>query len=60
MNTLEISFIDKEITAWGGLALLKKLMDKTGFNELLNSLPLPPQGSNRGHDPVHLLVQFIA
>lgn len=60
VNDLTIKFIDDEVTAWGGLALLKKLMDKTGFKELLKSLPLPQQCSNRGHDPVHLLIQFIA
>lgn len=49
---MEISFIDKEITAWGGLALLKKLMNKAGFKKLLNSFPLHLQGSKREHDQI--------
>lgn len=59
MKELELQFIDEEITAWGGLALLKNLMDKTGFKELLESLSLPVQGSNRGYPPEQLILQFI-
>lgn len=36
MNTLELLFIDDEITVWGGIALLKNLMDRTGFVVLIN------------------------
>jgi hypothetical protein len=59
-KALELQFINDEITAWGGIALLKNLMDKTGFRELLESLPLPAQGSNRGYSPIQLIMQFIA
>lgn len=60
MGALELQFIDDEITAWGGIALLKNMIDKTGFEKMLESLPLPSQGSNRGHPPVQLIMQFIA
>jgi hypothetical protein len=60
MSTLQLEFVNDEITAWGGIAILKNLMDKTGFLEKLSSLPLPPQGSNRGHTPVQLFTQFMA
>jgi hypothetical protein len=43
---MEIDFVDKEITAWGGLSILKKMVDSTGFKRVLNCLPLPVQGSN--------------
>jgi hypothetical protein len=59
-HALELNFIDDEITAWGGIALLKNLMDRTGFEEFLKTLPLPVQGSNRGYNPVQLIIQFIA
>jgi hypothetical protein len=59
MTTYELEFIDEEITAWGGIALLKNLMDKTGFEQLIETLPLPPQGSNRGYSPKQLILQFI-
>jgi len=57
---MEIEFVDKEITAWGGLAILKKLIDNTGFSEHLKKLPLPTQNSNRGHQPRQLFEQFMA
>jgi hypothetical protein len=32
----------------GGVAVLKKMIDQSGFSSYLDSLPLPEQGSNRG------------
>jgi len=60
LSALQLEFVDNEITAWGGLAILKNLMDQSGFQEKLSSLPLPAQGSNRGHSPVQLITQFMA
>ena len=57
---MELEFVDKEITAYGGLAILKKMITCTGFEQALGSLPLPPQGSNRGYPPIQLFVQFMA
>jgi hypothetical protein len=59
MSALKFEFTDKEITPWGGIALLQKMMDKMSFCEVLKDAPLPAQGSNRGYDPVQLIVQFI-
>jgi len=60
MSNMEIEFIDKEISSWGGLGILKNLIDKSGFLQLLKSLPLPTQGSNRGYPPEQLFIQFMA
>lgn len=59
MTDLKIEFTDKEITPWGGVAILQKMMDKISFSEVLHTCPLPVQGSNRGYDPVQLIMQFI-
>ena len=59
MPKLTIEFTDREITAWGGIAILQKMMEKMSFAEMLNNAPLPVQGSNRGYDPVQLIIQFI-
>jgi hypothetical protein len=56
----EIQFIDQEITSWGGISILKKLIDQSGFGSYLESLPLPEQGSNRGYSPVQLFLQFMS
>lgn len=60
MLTMKLEFIDKEITAYGGLSILKKMIDTTGFIQVLEGLPLPIQGSNRGYPPVQLFIQFMA
>lgn len=35
------------------------MLDKMSFAKQLKSAPLPAQGSNRGYDPVQLIIQFI-
>ena len=57
---MELEFIDEEITAYGGLAILKQMMTKSGFIDKLEHLPLPVQKSNRGYSPIQLFVQFMA
>ena len=52
---LQLSFTDKEITPWGGLALMSRLLKKIGFREALAGAGLPVQGSNRGYDPEELI-----
>lgn len=55
---LKIEFTDKEITPWGGMILMKQLIEKTKINEVLERLPLPVQGSNRGYKPTQLIKNF--
>lgn len=47
----ELRFTDKEITAWGGMALMKQMLDHLGFDAALASCGLPQPGSNRGYRP---------
>lgn len=55
----ELRFSDKEITAWGGMDLMKRMLDRIGFNSALEACELPRQGSNRGYSPIQLIVQFM-
>ena len=59
MKDLDLSFCDKNITPFGGMVLMKKMMDHLGFPSLLKSLPLPQPKSNRGYDPTQLMMQFM-
>jgi hypothetical protein len=56
----DIQFIEQELTSWGGVAILKKMIDKSGFSSFLKSLSLPKQGSNRGYPPEQLFLQFMS
>jgi Transposase DDE domain group 1 len=58
-DTFELKFTDQEITAWGGLALLKQMLDTLGFKEAVAGWGLPPPGSNRGFNPVQLIEQMM-
>jgi len=58
MMDVRIAFTDKEITPWGGMSLMKKLMEKTRISEVLERLSLPRQGSNRGTNPIQLILSF--
>src|SRR6266478_1611916 len=56
----EISYTNKEITPWGGMVLLRKMLDKIGFREVVGkSEDLPKPGSNRGYDPLTIIEGFL-
>lgn len=55
----ELRFSDKEITAWGGMALMKRMLDHMGFDKALLAAGLPQPGSNRGYRPEQLMTQFM-
>jgi len=60
MKELKIEFTDKEITPWGGMVLLKNMLDQTGLKEFLKNSPsLPQPGSNRGYQAEQVIESFI-
>jgi len=56
MKDLELGFCDKNITPFAGMVLMKKMIDHLEFTKLLEYLPLPRPGSNRGYDPTQLMI----
>jgi hypothetical protein len=58
-EAFSISFSDREVTAWGGLVLLKRMLDSLGFRQALGTFGLPLPRSNRGYVPWQLIEQFI-
>ena len=55
----QIGFTDKEITPWGGMALMKKMLDRSGIDDLLSALDLPAPGSNRGYKAEQIIRSFL-
>lgn len=56
----DISFTNKEITPWGGMAFLKQMLKKIGFRELIDSnTDLPESKSNRGYKTSTIIEGFI-
>jgi hypothetical protein len=58
-DAFDVKYTSKEITAWGGLALLKRMCDGMGLREAIAGWDLPAPGSNRGYAPVQLIEQMI-
>jgi hypothetical protein len=58
-DLFEVKFTSREVSAWGGLALLKRMLDGMGFKDALQSWDLPKPGSNRGYAPEQLIEQMI-
>ena len=55
---LRIEYSDKEISAWGGMKLMKDLVETTGIKEYINTLDIPKPGSNRGYNPLEIMESF--
>ena len=45
-DAFEIKFTSKEVSAWGGLPLLKNMMDGMGLQDVIRHWNLPTPGSN--------------
>lgn len=56
----DISYTDKEITPWGGMVLLKQMLQKIGLKQVISACPdLPQPKSNRGYDPSTIIESFL-
>jgi hypothetical protein len=44
---------------WGGTALMKKIMDRSGIVDLLSFLDLPIPRLNRGYKPEEIIKSFL-
>lgn len=47
--SFQIGFTGREITPWGGMALMKKMLDQSGVDECMRSLGLLEPESNWGY-----------
>ena len=48
VSEIDLRFTDNEVSPWGGLSVIFKMLERCGMEEALSSCPLPQQGSNRG------------
>jgi hypothetical protein len=57
---LKIEYTDKEITPWGGMVLLKNMLNRVNFSEVVGQCEeLPRSGSNRGYSTRVIIESFI-
>ena len=55
----ELQFSDQEITPWGGISVLKRMLDHLDFDAALRASGLPQPLSNRGYRAEQLITQFM-
>ena len=55
----EIGFTDKDITPWGGMALMKKMLEHCDIDSMISTLGFPEPGSNRGYKPEDIIKSFL-
>ena len=58
-DSFDVKFTSREVSAWGGLALLKRMLDGMDFKSAMQSWGLPKPGSNRGYAPGQLIEQIM-
>ena len=58
MKNIAFEYTDRPVSAWGGMRLMKELVDKSGIREHLATLNFPFPGSNRGYSPAQILESF--
>jgi hypothetical protein len=46
---IRVEFTDQKVTAWGGMKLMKDMLDSIGIKEFMGGLNLPEKGSNRSY-----------
>ena len=51
----KLAFTSRVVSAWGALALLKRMLVALDFKAALGGMQLPPPGSNRGYAPEQLI-----
>jgi hypothetical protein len=50
-NGFTVGFSDREVAAWGGMALMKQLLDRLQFRDAFPKFGVPEASSNRGYAP---------
>jgi hypothetical protein len=55
---IRVEFTDQKVTAWGGMKLMKDMLDSIGIKEFMGGLNLPEKGSNRGYESTQIIECF--
>ena len=55
----EIEYSDEKVTAWGGMRLMKEVLERSGVSRHLAESPLPEPRSNRGYSPSVMVESFL-
>ena len=54
-----IEYTSQQVTAWGGMRLMKEILERSGVSEQLKKAALPTPRSNRGFSAEHIVESFF-
>src|SRR5580693_1425664 len=57
---MQIEYSDKQVSPWGGLILMKDILDRSGIRDKLRMLGLPESKSNNSISAIHIVESFFA
>jgi len=49
VKEIRVEFSDKKVTAWGGMKLMKDMLDNVGLKEFMSTLDLPEKAIRLAH-----------
>jgi hypothetical protein len=58
VKEIQVSFTNKNVTARGGMKLMKDMLDSIGIKEFIGGLDLPEKSSNRGYESMQITECF--
>ena len=58
VKEIQVKFTDEKVTAWGGMKLMKDMLDSIGIKGFMSGLDLPEKGSNRGYESIQIIECF--
>lgn len=58
MVNLPIEYSSKKVTPFGGMRLMKDLMENLRIREYMKELDLPERGSNRAYESYEIIESF--
>ncbi|MDI6803131.1 MAG: hypothetical protein QME58_04700 [Bacteroidota bacterium] len=59
VQLLPYEFSNKQVSPWGGMRIVQELVERIGLRELLERQGLPQPGSNRGYNPVDIVLHIV-
>ncbi len=59
VQLLPYEFSNKQVSPWGGMRIVQELVERIGLREILQRQKLPQPGSNRGYNPVDIVMSFL-
>lgn len=58
-SLIKFEYTERNITAWGGMRLMKELLERSGVKQKFQSLDLPKAGSNSGYNALDIIESFM-